>query len=150
MAMVSFQLIDTFQTKIKLLNNNTCRPGCILLRWSGGQPHQPQPSRSWHRMEAVSSRYCGGGRAGELWEPGGQVTSSAGCQGGYLWTARYKIHNPHNNWLKCQVEDLKWISVWCKEYNVDFGHFYFNSAQASFLSQTLLAIAITVSALVVC
>ena len=56
----------------------------------------------------------------------------------------------HTRWLKCQVEDLKWISVWCKEYNVDFGHFYFNSAQASFLSQTLLAIAITVSALVVC
>lgn len=21
-----------------------------------------------------------------------------------------------------QVQDLKWISVWCKEYAVDFGH----------------------------
>ena len=56
----------------------------------------------------------------------------------------------HNRQLKCQVEDLKWISVWCKQYNVDFGHFYFNSAQASFFSHTLLAIGITVSALVVC
>ena len=30
-----------------------------------------------------------------------------------------------------QVEDLKWISVWCRRYSVDFGHLIISDSDSS-------------------
>ena len=38
----------------------------------------------------------------------------------FVWSST--DYSPQEIWRSVQVQDLKWISVWCKEYAVDFGH----------------------------